>query len=46
MKHLKKMTLIFLLLTIGLFFSCNSDDDDSTDISLTNAEGLPQCIYT
>ena len=38
MKHLKKMTLIFLLLTIGLFFSCNSDDDDSTDISLTNAE--------
>ncbi|WP_033956921.1 lipocalin family protein [Psychroserpens jangbogonensis] len=37
MKQVKKITRIFLVLTLGLIFSCDSDDDN-TDTSLTNAE--------
>jgi len=35
---MKQLTRIFLALAIGIFFSCNSDDDDSTSPSLSNAE--------
>jgi hypothetical protein len=38
MKQLKKTPRIFLVLTLVIFFSCNSDDDNNTNVSLTNAE--------
>lgn len=34
---MKQLTRIFLILSIGIFFSCNSDDD-STNPTFTNAE--------
>jgi hypothetical protein len=37
MKQLKKMTRIFLLLTLGILFSCSSNDDN-TETPLNNSE--------
>jgi len=31
MNQVKKMTRIFLILTLGILFSCNNDDDNQTD---------------
>ena len=38
MKQVKKMTRIFLILTLGLTLSCESDDDSGSETPLTNAE--------
>ncbi|HLT32894.1 MAG TPA: lipocalin family protein [Aquaticitalea sp.] len=38
MKQVKKLTRIFLVLTLGLIYSCSSDDDSTPDSTLTNAE--------